>query len=454
MVRRPRKHDRNYYRRHIYGRWNPETSSGVWLENHVYQQLMKDLEYLRAHPKNANPEEVLRLLGRIMAAWKDERGKFQDVMKEMIQHYKEAVSVIEQDEKEINSLRQVIDQLEREIDQAIKKQNEIQREIDEIKKERRKDQELAVEYRNKAVEAFNGIVDDIYFKKYASAQLVEIESLLNNMDRLPLGDQALQGLAVECLGKIHATRQDVERKKAEFAMLHAVVTQQAKELLEQFEKWRDDMYFDNEEEYPSKHVDMGFWSRGYFDELMQQVRELCHRLETAPQTIGYMPEQLKEDMTTIVQLRKEGEEVVEDVLCMSHQSEMMEVLGHIAAIILAEEYFFRLIFWGYNDNDERDSFVVQMLNHTCENKIQLIFTPVDKTNSICLYQFCVGQHHDEARIQQLLNSLFNEFGLNGITVRQQGASASRSIVESLDFTKPGNTIHLPAELNLLRATSE
>lgn len=449
MARTPKRHDRDYYRRHLYGQWDPHQYSTVWLENDVYRQLLRDIEYYRAHPQNADPRSVLQLLSNIMAAWRDERQQFTNVMNDMIAHYKEAVNVIRGDEQEIERLQGVINTLQRQINDAIRRQNELQRQIDEIHRQKQQDHNLAIKYRNDAVKEFNSVAHDIYFQKYASDELNAINHQIEQMDRLQLADAAIQGLAVECLTRLYATRQKVERMKAEFAMLHTVVSQQAQELMEQYEKWRDDMYFDENEPQPQRHIDMNFWSRGLFAEAFQEVQNLRHNLQQAPTAPGYMIDQLERDMQTIVNLRRDGEAIVDDVMKMSLQSELVEAMGHLSTLVLCEDFYFKLVFWGYNDDDERDAYVVQLENHASGMKMQLVFTPVNQTQSVCLYQVSFLKYNDPLKADHFVNALLAELTNNGIVVSRSGKTGSQNIVEDIAFNTPGSTYHLPQELRIL-----
>lgn len=443
MARRPKIHDKKYFRRRLYGGWMPENHSNVWLENGAYNELLNELEYLRRHPQNVDPSAILALLDRMMSTWKDERNEFKRIMQDMINHYKEALDVIELEEEEINRLQDIIDDLQTQLDHMVQVQNDLQRQIDEINEQREKDRRSAIEYRNEAVAAYNEIANDVYYHKYAPNELMAIQHLIQQMDKMELADAAIQGLSVECLTKIYVMKRQVERMKSEFAMLHTIVMRQARELQEQYECWRDNLFFDPEKE---KHVDVNFWSMGLFAEAFQNVKDLVHNLELAPEALGYMIENLRDDMKTIAVFRKEGETIVEEVLNKGRQSEMVEAMGRLSALIMAEDFLFRLVFQGYNEDDERDAYVVQLANDALGAKMQLVFSPYSAIDIACNYRLCFSQYFDESIVRQMANAIFRQFENNGIRINGGGAAVGlQNVVDDLQFNQQGTTCHLPKE---------
>lgn len=446
MARRPTIHDKNYFRRHLYAGWMPENHSTVWLENGANNELLNELEYLRRHPQNVDPSAILDLLDRMMSSWKEERKEFKRIMQDMINHYQEALDVIELEEDEINRLQGVIDDLQMQLDDMVRVQNNLQHQIDEINEQREQDRRSAIEYRNEAVEAYNEIANDVYYHKYAPSELMALGHLIQQMDEMGLADAAIQGLSVECLTKIYVMKQQVERMKSEFAMLHTIVIRQAKELQEQFECWRDDLFFDPEKD---KHVDVNFWSRGLFAEAFQNVENLIHNLELAPEASGYMIENLREDMKMIAAFREEGQTIVEEVLNKGRQSELVEAMGHLSTLVMAEDFLFRLVFQGFNEDDERDSFVVQMANEAMGAKIQFVFTPYSATDIACNYRLCFSKYFDELIIRQMANAIFGQFENNGIRIGGGSAAVgSQNLVDDIPFNQQGTTCHLPKELSV------
>lgn len=436
---RPKDHDEAWYRARIYGHWNPDEYSSIWLENGAYRQLQRELEYYRTHPQNADPDAMLRLVDRIMQNWRQERGQWKVQMQELIEQMKVAVKIIKENEREAQRMQGLIDRLQQQVNETVERQNELQEHIDSLERDKQNDARLAQQYRNEAVQAYNEVVNDPYFQKYAFEELQAIGHFIHDMDNRPLADAAIQGLAIECIAKIYATRQKVDRMKTEFDVVHTLVSNRAQEVLEQYERWRDEVYFDPESR--QKHVDMDFWSHGRFGQQMQNVQGIVHNLGIAPTQPGYMIAQLRTDLENLDTLMQQGEDVFAEVMNVSNLSELVEAMGLLASLILCEDYYYRLVSWGFNDDDERGAYVIQTENHSDHTRMQFVFSPIDQTHSVCFYQTCFEEYEDERIADKLVRDILMQLQENGIQL-QIPDHLHANIVDHLEFGHGQGGIHL------------
>ena len=185
---------------------------------------------------------------------------------------------------------------------------------------------------------------------------------------------------------------------------------------------------------------MDYWSRGYFSELIQNVENICHNIETAPQSADIKTDELKQMQIEIDQLEKLGADSVSIAYSASANSEKAEPLAAKTAIILAEEFFFRTVYMGFNNGDERSSYVLQLENHTSGIRLQFVFTPLSSTQIGCNYTISFQGYQDEDRVKTILNSLWAELAPNNI--RTSVENLRESIVENIEFTPQGENIHL------------
>lgn len=436
---RPKDHDEAWYRDHIYGHWNPDEHSLIFLENQAFADLYREIEYYRENPQSVDPNVILQLVDRIMHTWRQERDQWEEQMQDLVEQMKVAVKIIKKNEREARRLQDLIDRLQQQVNEAVDRQNDLQQQIDRLERDKLNDAQLAQQYRNEAVQAYNEVVNDAYFKKYAQEELQAIRHLVHDMDNRQLANAAIQGLAIECIAKIYATRQKVDRMKTEFDFVHTLVTNRAQEVLEQYEHWRDEVFFDSETR--QKHVDMDFWSHGRFGQQIQNVQGIVHNLGIAPTQPGYMIAQLRTDLKNLEQLMKEGEDVFEEVMNVSNLSELVEAMGLLASLILCEDYYYRLVSWGFNDDDERGAYVIQTENRADHARMQFVFSPIDQTHSVCFYQTCFEQYEDEMIADHLVRNILVQLQENGIQL-QIPDHLHANIVDHLEFGNGHGGIHL------------
>lgn len=155
------------YRSNLYGDWQPENHSGVWVGNAEYAQMQRDLAKARRNGGKADPREVLALLDRIMRAWDRERTQARAAFDDLVAHYNEAIRALHSNEREINELRKTLNRLRRELNSAIERQNRLTEQIDEINRRKQQASLTAAELRNTLVEEFNSVANDPIFNKFA-----------------------------------------------------------------------------------------------------------------------------------------------------------------------------------------------------------------------------------------------------------------------------------------------
>lgn len=432
-----RSHSKYLNPNRYWSNWDPREHSIVWEDNDAFAERRAELEYYRKHPAKANLDILLHLLDNFVQQQEEERRTFRTEWNKLIKDYNDAIAEISHQNEVITQLNEFIIDLNSQIEKAYNQQKIIQSKIEQIQNEKQRNKELASIYRNEVVEAFNLVANDIYYLKFAGDEISAIQYIISRMDKDNLDDGAIQGLAIDALGKLNAIQKMVARKVADYELTYAITRAKAFALKTQFINWRDKLFFDIEQ---TCSVDMDYWSRGYFSELIQNVENICHNIETAPQSADIKTDELKQMQIEIDQLEKLGADSVSIAYSASANSEKAEALAAKTAIILAEEFFFRTVYMGFNNGDERSSYVLQLENHTSGIRLQFVFTPLSSTQIGCNYTISFQGYQDEDRVKTILNSLWAELAPNNI--RTSVENLRESIVENIEFTPQGENIHL------------
>ena len=433
-----RKRRSKYYdRRRFYGNWDPLDSSVVWEDNDARAERLAELDYYRKHPTVASLDELFKLLDDFIAQWDTERASFRNEWNRLAQYCHEVIEQVNEKTVEIRNLNEVIVRLNHQIEEAYRAQEQIQRQIDGINREKAHNRELATKYYNEAVDAFNLIADNMSYHKFAGEELESLQYLLKRMENGSLDDSAIQGLAVEAMTKLYAMQKQVSRKQTEFDICQAIVQEEALSLKRQYIDWRDQVFFDIEKK---NKADMNFWSRGLFSELMQEVENICHYVESAPSNIEVMTDDLNSMKSELQELKKAGEETVSSVILASSQSEKAEALANMTSVILTEDFYFKVVFMGFSDDDERSSYVVQLDNHASGIRMQFVFTPLSESQVGFKPTVSFQGYHDEKRVNDIMKSIWSELKPNKIRPISQDDSGF--IVDDIEFVPAGQTFHI------------
>ncbi len=448
MGRRRKLTEEEYYRQYLYGGWDPHSFDYVWLENGAYDQLERELAYYRRHPANVKPDELLRFLARVMQEWQQDKRMFKDRMDEVLRQYGEMLEAMRDREQVYQQLKRVLADLNEKLQRQERTQEQLDRRLQTIEEEKTKNQRLAVELRNEAVQAFNGIINDPYFQKYAMPELDSMNRQLSQIDDRRLADEARQAIAVDVLSRVYTTTKMVERKKMEYSAAQLLAMTEAALVIDQFEHWRDEIYFDEEKQHKA---DLDYWSFQRFSELMNAAQTCYSHIRDGELVAGYFVDELEKDLELLKELQGEGEETVASVFNNCNMSEQCEQLGLITAAILYEDFHFELKTNGYDDDDMRHGYAIEMENHAMNCKMRFVFCPVSQTQSVGCYQMCFDDYIDEVLLNSFEQVLEDELRQNGIQIHAHhgnGKERRSNIVDTMEFTPHGHPISLPEEMKL------
>lgn len=427
----------------FYAGWLPRDNQSVWVNKEVYAEINDRLRYLTDHPELASPDRLLALVNDIIGTWNSERRAYRKEFNALIEAYSEAVRLLNEQDAEFVRLNGVINALHERINEAVRRQNELQANLDELRREKVNDANLAIRYRNEAVQLLNSFIETVYFEKYASGELEGLRHTIEELDSRKIADSAKQGLALICITNARTLQKKVERKKADFEILYIAAMHQAEELKRCFESWGNDTYFD---EARQNKVDMDYWSRGEWSRAYSHMTQLYDRVRTSDTAVGYSIEDLKSDIENMVELKKAGEEIVRHALGLSYQSEMAQAMGQIIASIMSEMFHFRAEFMGYNNDDERESYVVQMYSHTYEIKIQFVITPMSEKSVGCIYHASTDKYIREEYLDEIIKHIVSELQYNDVTMLESPNKEDSHWVPELAFVPKGHKCTLEQSL--------
>ena len=440
--------EEKHWNQFLYGNWDPHSHSLVWLENGAYAELERQLSYYREHPTNVRPEELLQFLSSVMEEWRKDTNKFKANMEEILAQYDRMLDAMKSREKEYKRLKALLQDLNKKIKEQEQRQEQIERRLTLIENERFKAKERALELKNEAIDAFNGIVNDPFCQKYAMSEIEAIDQQLKSMDTGQLASEAIQAVAVNALNRVYVVTMLVERRKLEFSAAQLLAETEATMIFNQFVHWRDDIYFDDARQHKA---DMDFWSFQHFSEVMSAVENLCQRIRSGERLAGYMVANLENDIRQMKELQEEGERTVASVFNSCNISEQCQQLGLLTAIILYEDFHFQLVTNGYDEDDLRHGYVIEMENHAMGCKIRFVFSPVSQTQSVGCYQMCFHDYIDQQLLSSFEQVLLSELQNNGIAVSKQceaGKQTWDTVVENIEFTPHGEPIILPEGMRM------
>lgn len=439
---------RKEYDRFIWGHWNPETSSSIYLQNEAYHRLQNELSSLRNSPKLADPKRLLDLLSQMQQTWNLERQQYQKTIDSILTECQnEFKKFSDEVQLRYSGLAEELNRLQKQLERQRECQKQLEHDIQRINREADRDKKVAERYCRAAHEQFLTIKDDPCWIKYNLQVLNEIILMVSQFNA-EQPSATLQAAASSVLCKIEAGKSVVEKKHFEYLDEHTKAIGQIERALQQIDHYENDLFFDSDCKTPQNKVDINHWTYDEFSRIAHYIRkELCPRMKDSTTLPGYMIENLKKDREELSERMKQLEKLVRDAIIAGQNSKRRNLLAYMAADVLKEQYYYLLTLDGYDDGDDRLGYVIYMYSTALNTSLRLILNPVSGASSIqTILSYRFSNYIDHGLEEVLYNDIRKT--LESLGIRLDNPHNIDDILE-LDIAEiehMNNEIHLPKYL--------
>ena len=379
------------YDRYIWGHWNPETHSDIYLDNNAYDRLMHELSVLRKKPQKANPQRMLDLIAQMQQTWDRERQQYQTVIDQILAECEEELNrLYSEGKKQYDLLAKEISNIRQQIKRQQEQQQELKRNIDAIEREADRDKQIAHLNCQQAIEMFDSIKEDPYWKKYNVRDLNELVLKVNQINNTSPA-VVLQTIALDIMTVIKAGQKEVDHKRIEYLSELAQANGQIDQALQLISHYENDLYYDSDSDNPQEKIDIDYWTYNEFSSLVHYIREvIVPRMRNSTITPGYMVENLRQDRELLKGQIERIDRIVPLAITSLRNSKTRVQLALLATSELVRQYYFTLTLDGYDDDDDRLGYVVYLNNPALNINLRLVLNPVhgsDNIDTICHYAY-------------------------------------------------------------------
>lgn len=299
---------------------------------------------------------------------KDERAAIREEHRRLDSHVREL-------ESEIHEANQAIDRVHQAMREAVRNQ--------------RRQAEIAEQLLAEAISAFNELNSDPYCVKFRHSGLQRICFLFAQMEQ-ELDPGAVQGLAISILGDIKKIRTEVDHVKRAFEAEYALALKDIFRLESKIKQYREAFFFDSEKQH---QVDLDFWTSQALVELERSFADVRDRIEGNMLTEGYDENEVRYDRQALVAISDTVDKIAEEAYRRGMASEAAEAAGEVAMQVLAEQFRFRRVNSGFDNDDPRGIYSVQMENLSDGRKIELFFK-ASKEDVCFTYRISLSSYMD------------------------------------------------------------
>lgn len=422
------KRDLRYYTKN-----NIDCGSVIWMGDTEYAQMMSRIRQLK-NQSSGEAKKMAEEYERMIARLIDDNKKIKRVLEQTTKSFDQTLKdATETNREENRRLDSHIRELESEIQEANQAIDRVHETLREAARDQHHQAELARQMLSEAVSAFNEMNNDAYCIKFCHSSVKRICFLFSQMEK-ELDPGALQGLAISILGDIKKIRAEVDRSQRIFEAEYALALKDILRLETKIRQYRDDFFFDPVKQH---QVDLDFWTGQALVELERGFADVRDRIEANMLTEGYDLDEVQYDRKSLSDISDTVDRIAEDAYRRGMASEAAEAAGEIAMQVLAEQFRFRRVNCGFDNDDPRGVYSVQMENLSDGRKIELFFKASEK-EVYFTYRISLSSYMD----QDLMNDFLRHFSEElPDQIRVDARDDVNHIDSDISFTE-GTGIHI------------
>ena len=386
-----------------YTKNNIDCGSVIWMGDAEYAQMMNRIRQLK-HQSSGEARKMAEEYERMIAQLIEDNKKIKRVLEHTTRSFDQAL----RDEREIireegRRLDSHVKELETEIQEANQAIDRVHETLREAVSDQHHQAELAKQLLTEAISSFNEINNDPYCIKFLHSSVKRMCFLFTQMEQ-ELDPGAVQGLAISILGDIQKIRTEVDHVKREFETEYALALKDILRLESKIKQYRESFFFDSEKQH---QVDLDFWTGQALVELERGFADVRDRIEGNMLTEGYDVDEVKYDRQALTVISDTVDKIAEEAYRRGMASEAAQAAGEIAMQVLAEQFRFRRVNCGFDNDDPRGVYSVQMENPSDGRKIELFFK-ASKEEVFFTYRISLGSYMDQDLMTDFLRHFSEE----------------------------------------------
>ena len=386
-----------------YTKNNIDCGSVIWMGDAEYAQMMNRIRQLKRQSSGEArkmAEEYERMIAHLIEDNKKIKRVLEQTTRSFDQALKDERETIREENRRLDSQIRELESEIQEANQAIDRVNET---LHEAAREQRHQTESARQLLSEAISSFNEMSDDDYCVKFRHSSIKRICYLFSKMEQ-ELDPGAVQGLAISILGDIKKIRTEVDHLKRAFEAEYALALKDILRLETKIKQYRDAFFFDSERQH---QVDLDFWTGQSLVELERGFADVRDRIEGNMLTEGYDIDEVQYDRKALKDISDTVDKIAEEAYRRGMASEAAQAAGEIAMQVLVEQFRFRRVNCGFDNDDPRGVYSVQMENLSDGRKIELFFK-ASKEEVFFTYRISLSSYMDQDLMTDFLRHFSEE----------------------------------------------
>lgn len=386
-----------------YTKNNIDCGSVIWMGDAEYAQMMNRIRQLKRQ-SSGEARKMAEEYERMIAQLIEDNKKIKRVLEQTTRSFDQALRDERETIREESSrLDSHVKELETEIQEANQAIDRVNETLREVIRDQRHQAELARQLLSEAISAFNELNSDPYCIKFRHSSVKQICFLFTQMEQ-ELDPGAVQGLAISIQGDIKTIQAEVDQAKRVFETEYGLALKDIIRLESKIKQYRESFFFDSEKQHP---VDLDFWTGQALVELERGFADVRDRIEGNMLTEGYDVDDVKYDRQALNGISDTIDKIAEEAYRRGMASEAAEAAGEIAMQVLAEQFRFRRVNCGFDNDDPRGIYSVQMENPSDGRKIELFFK-ASKEEVFFTYRISLSSYMDQDLMTDFLRHFSEE----------------------------------------------
>lgn len=274
------------------------------------------------------------------------------------------------------------------------------------------------------------IAQSMPYQKFQPQGMRQILSHIQGITQLPAESQ--MSIAHTAIKDLLILEEQIEAARLRYEATHLQIIQAIDTLLNDIRENQRNLYMEGDEGRDSQPIDIDFWTEGQYSALESMLVNLRANLTDSFQEPAFTQEALEEVGNIVEEMEKQQEALVHEAVAKANSSGMRASIAEKIAEILHDSHCYEVVDYGYEQQDQRKSFLAKLHSTDNDSDIVVLIYPESANEQQLILKTKTNGYISEKDLYTRASEINNELKAAGIQINDAPCEVNPGNEHSLD----------------------
>lgn len=268
------------------------------------------------------------------------------------------------------------------------------------------------------------------YQKFQPQGMRQIMSHIQGIEQLPPESQ--MSIAHTAIKDLLLLEEQIEAGRLYYEATHLQIIQTIDTLLNDIHINQRNLFLEGEEGQGSTPVDIDFWTEGQYSALESMLVNLRANLIDNFSEPSFTQSTLEEVGTIVESIEKQQEAFVKEAIEKANSSAMRAAIAEKIAEVLHDSHCYEIVDYGYEQQDQRKSFLVKLHSSDNDSDIVVLIYPESASKQQLILKTKTNGYISERDLYTRASEINQELKAVGIQINSAPCEVNPGNEHSLD----------------------